>query len=168
MQVSEMYTCDRFEQVLTSKPNPVSENPDERYPMYRAEDLEPGEFVVAKADEEQKMVFGWANVAKLADGTTVVDSHNEYIEVEDLEAAAYEHVLKFRATGEQHQGAVKGRLVESFMVTDEKLAVMGLKKGSLPQGWWVGYKIDDEQLWADVKKGKYRSFSIQGTAEAEE
>lgn len=167
--VSELYTCDRYELVLTSKPAPVvpydSPGDDGRYPLYRS--VEPTEFVVRKADDEQQLVFGWANVAKLTDGTVVVDAHGDYIEVEDLEAAAYEHVLKFRATGEQHRGDVKGQLVESLMVTEEKLEAMGLAKDALPQGWWVGYRIDDDDLWESVKKGKYRSFSIQGIAEVD-
>lgn len=135
------------------------------FPAYMSKDLEHGEFVLAKADDDQRVVFGWANVTKDAKGETIIDAHGDYIETADLEAAAYEHVLKFRATGKDHAGGVRGQLVESFMVTPEKLKAIGLKKGDLPEGWWVGYHIDDDALWKEVQKGKYRSFSIQGVAE---
>jgi hypothetical protein len=32
----------------------------------------------------------------------------------------------------------------------------------------VGFKIDDEATWEEVKKGTYRMFSIQGIAIREE
>lgn len=134
-------------------------------PLYRST---PGEFLLMKADEDQRMVFGWANITKDAAGETIIDAHGDYIETEDLESAAYEHVLKFRATGSSHKGDVKGQMVESLMVTPEKLKALGLEKGSLPEGWWVGYKVDDDELWADVKRGKFRSFSVQGTGTEEQ
>lgn len=137
------------------------------FPAYLAKALEQDTFVVVRMDDDQRIVFGWANVTKLASGEIVVDSHGDYIETADLEAAAYGHVLKFRATGKDHVGGIKGQLVESFMVTPEKLEAIGLEKGSLPEGWWVGYHIDDDNLWKSVKKGEYASFSIQGVAETE-
>jgi len=48
------------------------------------------------------------------------------------------------------------------MVTPEKLQKMGLPEGSLPIGWWVGYKISDQDVWEGVKKGKYTQFSVHG------
>jgi hypothetical protein len=123
---------------------------------------------VIKIDQDRRLVFGWANVAFDKSGDQLVDSHGDQIDVEDLEDAAYEFNLTFRATGERHAGMSKGRLVESFMVTPEKLEVMGLAKDALPLGWWVGFKIDDDVAWEEIKKGTYKMFSIQGTAAREE
>lgn len=117
-----------------------------------------------KSDDEQRMVFGWANVAITKSGEQIVDAHGESIDIDELEAAAYDFVLEFRATGTSHVGKTKGRLVESFLVTPEKLEAMGLAKDALPLGWWVGFKIDDDAAWEGVKKGDYRMFSIQGLA----
>jgi hypothetical protein len=41
---------------------------------------------------------------------------------------------------------------------------MGLAKDALPVGLWVGFKIDDADVWAKVKSGEYPMFSIQGKA----
>lgn len=119
---------------------------------------------IAKLDPERRIVFGWANVCVRCSGETVVDSHDDTIAADDLETAAYQFNLSFRSTGENHEGVTKGRLIESFFVTPEKLERMGLKKDALPRGWWVGFKIDDKRAWERVKRGDHRMFSIQGVA----
>jgi hypothetical protein len=110
------------------------------------------------------MVFGYANISMTADGE-VIDAHSDSIDPDTLEAAAYDHVLNFRQAGEMHKGEALGRLVESFFVNPAKLASMGLPENALPTGWWVGYKIDDPEVFAKVLDGTYRAFSIQGRAE---
>lgn len=122
---------------------------------------------VYKVDDEG-LVFGWANVAVTADGETVVDAHADEIDGVELEKAAYDFVLKFGDTGVMHQGPSVGRLVESMMFTAEKAEALGIPAESLPTGWWVGFRIDDADVFAKVKDGTYPMFSIQGLAEREE
>lgn len=128
-------------------------------------------FQIAKTDEAERLVFGFANVSIAKDGELVTDLQQDIIEPADLETAAYEFVLKFRATGEMHdKGAVKGavgKLVESMVFTPEKLEALGLEKDAVPCRWWVGFKLEPE-AFAKVKDGTYRMFSIQGNAEREE
>lgn len=119
---------------------------------------------VAKVDADNRLVFGWANVAIRKDGEQVTDSHDEQIDPEDLENAAYLFNLEFRELNERHKGVSKGRLVESLAVTPEKLEAMGLVKDALPQGWWVGFYVEDDAAWEKVKKGEYAMFSIEGSA----
>lgn len=114
--------------------------------------------------EDERLVFGWANIAASVDGTPVVDAHSDTIDPSVLEKAAYEYVLRFRDAGEMHTGGSVGRLVESFVATPAKLEAMGLAKDALPPGWFVGFKIDDAEVWAKVKSGDYPAFSIQGRA----
>ena len=101
-------------------------------------------------------------------GDQVLDHQDHLIDIEDLEEAAYLFALEFRTTGEMHVGDVQGHLIETFVVTPEKLEKMGLPKDSLPQGWWVGFHIPDASVYKKVKDGLYKMFSIQGTAVAEE
>lgn len=121
-------------------------------------------FSVAKADEERHMVFGWASVAALADGTTVEDYQRDILDIDELEQAVYEYVLYFRDGGEMHQRRGVGVLVESVVFTPDKLRAMGIPEGTLPYGWWLGLKITDEDVWAKVKDGTYSMFSIEGEA----
>lgn len=58
---------------------------------------------IAKVDEDERLVFGWASVVKDAD--------------------------------------------------------------PLPHGWWVGFKVLDDEVWKGVKTGKYSMFSIRGSGQ---
>ena len=126
------------------------------------------DFEVRKLDEDKHLVFGWANIAVRKDGVQVLDTQQDLIDIEDLEAAAYRFNLAYRETGEMHEGTAKGEMVESFVVTSEKLAKMGLPPDGLPLGWWVGFYVDDDEAFAKVKSGDYKMFSIQGSARREE
>lgn len=119
-------------------------------------------FTKAREQEDEQLVFGWANWSLDKDGQVPFDWHGDIKSPAELEKAAYNFVLKYRATGEQHQGGVKGHLVESVMFTKEKMAAMGIPEGILPQGWWVGFHIPDKEVFAKVKSGEYQMFSIEG------
>jgi len=121
------------------------------------------DYSVTKLDEDRNLVFGWANVAMRADGSTVTDSQQDRISPTDLEDAAYLFNLEFRDANEMHEDATVGRLVESFVVTPEKLKKMGLEPNALPLGWWVGFHVDD-RTFAKVKRGELSMFSIEGVA----
>lgn len=123
---------------------------------------------ISKTDAAQQMVFGWANVAIRKSGEQVIDLQGDMIDTEDLEQAAYQFNLSYRGMGIQHAGETVGYLVESFCVTKEKLAAMGLDEDALPQGLWVGFHMPDAGQFQKVVDGEYRMFSIQGTAEPEE
>ena len=124
-------------------------------------------FSVYKADDDKRLVFGWASVAMTVDGEPLEDLQKDVIDEDDLEEAAYQYVLNFRDTGEEHMPGLrkKGRLVESCVFTKEKQRAMGLAEGALPVGWWIGFYIDDDDTWQRIKDGTYKMFSIEGKAE---
>lgn len=121
------------------------------------------EIPITKVDESQNLVFGWANVSISKDGTQITDSQDDQIDIEELEQAAYEFNLHFREAGMNHEGEAIGKVVESFVVTPEKLEKMGLEPDALPMGWWFGAYIEDDEVFAQVVKGELSMFSIQGT-----
>lgn len=125
------------------------------------------DLAIEKVDEDRRLVFGWLSVALDKAGNPVVDSQDDVIFPEDLEKAAYEHVLWARKADAMHEQHAVGRLVESIVFTAEKQAALGLvAKGdtglALPVGWWTGYRIDDDATWERVKSGELRAFSIGG------
>lgn len=124
------------------------------------------DFAVFKTDDDERLVFGWANVAIRTDGEQIEDLQDDIIDTEDLEAAAYEYVLNFRDCGEEHipEFRKKARMVESCVFTKEKMAAMGIPEGIVPEGWWIGFRVDDDEAWEKVKNGTYRMFSIEGKA----
>lgn len=126
----------------------------------------PQTFNILKADDEKRLVFGWANVAFTADGQQIVDLQEDIIDTEDLEEAVYKYVLEFRDGGEEHIPTMrkKASLVESVMFTKEKMKAMGIPEGIVPEGWWIGFYVKDDAAWELVKNGTYQMFSIEGTA----
>ncbi len=124
-------------------------------------------YTIFKTDDDKRLVFGWASVSITVDGEQLEDRQKDMIDPEDLETAAYEYVLNFRDTGEEHRKTMrkKGKLVESCVFTAEKQKAMGIPEGILPIGWWIGFKIEDDDAWERVKNGTYKMFSIEGKAE---
>jgi hypothetical protein len=119
----------------------------------------------AKADADKQQVFGWASVVEV-DGQPVVDLQGDYISTDEMEKAGYQYVMKSRKGGDMHlrdnwAPIQKSEMIESFIVTPEKRDAMGLPD-SVPTGWWVGFQVQDQQVWSDIKDGKRTGFSIHG------
>ena len=148
-----------FEEVMKSS------HSEEKTPAQQGGDS----FSIFKTDDDKRLVFGWASISITVDGEQLEDRQKDIIDPEDLEEAAYEYVLNFRDTGEEHIETMrkKGKLVESCVFTAEKQKAIGIPEGTIPIGWWVGFKIEDEAAWQRVKNGTYRMFSIEGKAERE-
>ena len=122
------------------------------------------DFAIQKFNDEQQLVFGFLSVSKDEQGNLIVDSQGDYIFPEDLEKAAYQHCLYSRRAGEMHKRIGVGRLVESMVFTKEKQQILGIPEGVLPEcAWWVGYRIDDPDVWGKIRGGDYAAFSIGGT-----
>lgn len=127
----------------------------------------PDEFTVhgevAKTDEEQQLVFGFAYITHDKDGKQQVDKSGEFIsDPAELEKAAYHFVLHSRDGGDVHVKKGVSTLIESIVFTKEKKEALGLKDSDLPTGWWTGFHVHDKEVWAEFKKGKRASFSIHG------
>lgn len=120
---------------------------------------------ITKFYDDEQLVFGWASVAKNANGDRPLDWQGDIIDAEDLEPAVYKFNLEYRESNELHEGPVKGYLVESVMFTKQKMTAMGIPEGTVPEGWWVGFKIHDREAYAKVKAGIYKMFSIEGSAQ---
>jgi hypothetical protein len=133
---------------------------------------------ITKLDEEQKIAFGWAYVCQDKDGKQVFDKSGEFIsDPEELERAAYSFVLNSRRGRDFHgmvgkdditdeAGEPVATLVESIVFTKEKQEALGVPPGTLPTGWFVGFKVHQEDLWQSFRKGERRMFSVHGKGKA--
>lgn len=121
-------------------------------------------FDVTKANSDNGLVSGWANVALDKNGEAPIDWQDDIIEPETLEKAAIQFMLDYRESGEMHKGASQGVVVESIMLTKEKQQAIGIPEGTVPEGWFITVKVTNPEVFAKVKSGQYRMFSIQGTA----
>ena len=127
-----------------------------------------GHFKIHKSDDDETLAFGWANVAITTDGEQVTDLQEDIVDPETLEKAAYNFVELYREGGEMHERGGCGVLVESVIFTKEKMAAMGIPEGIVPEGWWIGFRVTDPDVWDKVKSGEYPMFSIEGEAIREE
>lgn len=127
-----------------------------------------GRFKIHKSDDDEMLAFGWANVAITENGEQISDLQEDIVDPEVLEQAAYQFVELYREGGEMHERGGCAVLVESIMFTKEKMAVMGIPEGTLPEGWWIGFRVTDPDVWDKVKSGEYPMFSIEGEAVREE
>jgi hypothetical protein len=57
-------------------------------------------------------------------------------------------------------------LTESWIIEQSSKDKSNLYGFTLPKGTWFGiYKVENDQVWSDVKAGKYKGFSIEGIFE---
>lgn len=121
---------------------------------------------ISKVDTDKRQVFGWCSLTEV-NGEKVIDRQGDYIPLEEVEKSAYNYVIHSRKGGDMHkrdgeQPLHTSDMIESFVVTPEKLENLGLERDALPHGWWVGFKVNDDRQWEEVKKGERVSFSIHG------
>lgn len=124
---------------------------------------------ISKVDGDKRLAFGWCSLSEI-DGEPVVDLQNDWAPIEEIEKSAYAYVLNSRKGGDMHardgdQPLHTSDLVESMIVTPDKLQQMGLTEEvakSVPVGWWVGFKVNDDTQWQRVKNGERTGFSIHG------
>lgn len=131
----------------------------------KTDDVIKGKFKIMKSDDEKMLAFGWASVSMRIDGEVIEDWRKDIVEPEELENAAYNFVLLYREGGEMHERGGAAVLVESVVFTEEKMKAIGIPAGTLPIGWWIGFKVTDPEVWEKVKDGTYPMFSIEGEAE---
>ena len=130
----------------------------------KAEEVIKGSFKIEKSNDDKMLAFGWASVAIRIDGEQIEDWQEDMIDPEDLEDAAYQYVELYRDGGEMHERGGVAVLIESIVFTPEKQNALGLPEGTLPVGWWIGFKVKDPEVWEKVKNGTYQMFSIEGVA----
>lgn len=128
---------------------------------------------IIKADASLRVAYGWALLTSV-DGEPYADSQGDVVEESSLEKAVVKFMLDRRTGSVMHKRGPNGepvrvgQIVESVVVTNEKLAAMGLPvpEGRGPRGWWVGIRYDDtpegEEVWKRIQSGELRGFSIGG------
>jgi phage head maturation protease len=116
---------------------------------------------ILKADEEQRLVYGWASVVT-EKGEPVVDRQGDVIEPETLVKAVNNFMENIRVGKEMHKGDQIGAVIHSMPVTKEIGESLGIQSDR--EGWVVAFKVYDDDVWARVKSGELAAFSIGGRA----
>jgi hypothetical protein len=147
--------CDAL-QALLADSEPVAEGDS----MAKAVGFE---VTITKTDPDLQQCFGYAYVAKKADGTAVVDHSGDVVDVASLKKAIYEGFGKV-ASREMHETDAQATLIASVWIDHETLKSMGGSPANAPDGaWWVGVQVNDAALWKRIKNGEVSAFSIGGS-----
>lgn len=83
----------------------------------------------------------------------------------------YMRELKIHNSNEQHDGAkpVDITMLESWLIEDPKHDKSSTYGFDLPAGTWFGtFRINSDDVWAKVKSGEFRGFSIEGNFQEKE
>ena len=120
---------------------------------------------ILKADDEQRMVYGWASVVT-EKGEAVIDRQGDVIEPETLVKAVNDFMEHVRVGKAMHTGEQVGVVVHSLPVTKEIGDALGIQSDR--EGWVVAYKVFDDAVWEMVKSGELAAFSIGGRAVKED
>ena len=120
---------------------------------------------ILKRNDEERMVYGWANIS-VTGGDIVVDKHGEMIVAEELEKAATGFMKSARIAKAMHEGASVGEVVHSMPLTAQIKKAFGVKTPH--EGWMIGMHIKNDEIWKRVKSGELKAFSIGGTARKRE
>ena len=120
---------------------------------------------ILKADDEQRIVYGWASVIS-ENGEPVVDRQGDVIEADVLVKAITDFMEHVRVGKAMHKGDQVGTIIHSFPVTKELGDALGIHSDR--EGWIVAYKVYDEGVWGQVKSGELSAFSIGGRAVKED
>jgi hypothetical protein len=120
--------------------------------------------VIAKLDDERRLVLGWLSVNKVA-GKHVVDRQGDVIPDRELEDAVIDFGLNSRVGKVMHDGhQVASTLV--FPFTDWVQEALGVALGK--SGALALTVVTDDAAWTMVKDGSLPAYSLGGFAVRED
>ena len=126
-------------------------------------------YVLAKVDEEKQMLVGPAlipekRIGRLDDITG--EEYEVFFSAETVRVASEKYMKEERTNQHtyEHEVPIDGvTVVESWLIEDparDKSSLYGFK---LPKGtWMLSVKVHNEAVWAEIKNGDFRGFSIEG------
>lgn len=112
-----------------------------------------------KSGPTGEYVRGWASVVSV-NGIPFQDHSGDMITVDEIRKAAHRFITDARVAKTMHRGQPVGEIVESVIIDDDFAKAMGMSVTH--RGWWIGMRIDDEDVRKRVRSGELRAFSIGG------
>jgi hypothetical protein len=152
-------------EIVDDEGKPTGQMVGHKVSTLRKGELTEDDFKVIKIDEEHRILYGWGSVTTFK-GELVVDRQGDAIETETMHKAVNEFMKGVRVGKLMHNGEKVGQIVHSFPITKEICAALGIQSDM--EGWITGYYVEKDDVWDDVKSGKYAEFSIGGSAMREE
>ena len=110
-------------------------------------------------NDDQKILTAIASVTTV-DDEALTDLHGDQISSTTLEKAAQEFLMHYRNVKGMHEKWDVGQVAGSLFLSKEIQTALGIDLKSEP--WLVQLKINDPQIWEQVKTGELAMISIGG------
>ena len=116
---------------------------------------------ILKLDSERRIAWGWASVSTMK-GELVTDLQGDIITTAEMEKMADRFMMSARTAKAMHEGDSIGEVIHSFPLTNELAKAFDMDTDR--EGWIIGMKIYDAEVWDSFKRGELAGFSIGGKA----
>lgn len=131
---------------------------------------------ITKLDESERRVYGWAHIARKADGSLPHDSQGDVIDTPEALAAWKDACFSFLSDAatadDMHVDFGVAKIVSGQPFDPDLTKALGIPDGILPTGLLITVEIPrterGDKLWSDVITGKRKMFSIVASVERQE
>ena len=126
------------------------------------------EVELKKIDEEKRILMGAALVPNKQIYRVNEKKEEYYIFFSEQTVRKASELFLMRSNQNnatyEHKDKLEGlSVVESWIIDDEKTDKSRLYGFDLPKGtWMISMKVNNDEVWSDVKEGKVKGFSIEG------
>jgi len=126
------------------------------------------EVELKKIDEEKRILMGAALIPNKQIYRVNDKKEEYYIYFSEQTVRKASELFLMRSNQNnatyEHKDKLEGlSVVESWIIDDEKSDKSRLYGFDLPKGtWMISMKVNNDEVWNDVKEGKVRGFSIEG------
>ncbi len=126
------------------------------------------EVELKKIDEEKRILMGAALVPNKQVYRVNEKKEEYYIFFSEQTVRKASELFLMRSNQNnatyEHKDKLEGlSVVESWIIDDEKSDKSRLYGFDLPKGtWMISMKVNNDEVWSDVKEGKVKGFSIEG------
>lgn len=130
--------------------------------------LQKHELELKKIDEEKRILMGAALVPNKQIYRVNEKQEEYYIYFSEQTVKKASELFLMRSNQNnatyEHKDKLTGlSVVESWIIEDEKLDKSRKYGFDLPVGtWMISMKVNNDEVWNDVKEGKVKGFSIEG------
>ena len=119
-------------------------------------DLAEKDVPIVKVDDDKRLVYG------VVYAPYETDAQEDWMSPEEIEKAAHVYMTEYRKLRKNHEEDLDDcYVVESYIAP----SAMRIGNKTVTEGSWVMVtKINNDEVWADIKSGKITGYSMAGNA----